>query len=174
MLQPTKTDHTATIANNVLITYVTIYLKLYREMVQLTVLEVCAIISSFAVIYICKPNQTSIFMIIHCFMQHTEKLGERLVTRLCSDLLVLFFIASPCYTPLEKFPSQMACSSSAIYHTCLSSLPVDASFQCRNEPYKLSKSILNSQVNIGCVSSCFDSSSLCDSADGEGERGYKI
>lgn len=35
------------------------------------------------------------------------------------------------------------------------------------------KVVLNSQVSLTCVSSDFDPSSLSDSADGEGRRGFK-
>lgn len=65
-------------------------------------------------------------------MQHTE-VGQR---EICTVLLILFLIASPCYTPhsfiLKMFPSQPTYGDSAIY-TCLSSLRNDASFYCWNK-----------------------------------------
>lgn len=59
-------------------------------------------------------------------------------------------------------------------YTCLSSPRIDASFRVEIKPENFPKVVLNSQVNTACVSSGFDSSSLSDSTDGEGRRGYKL
>lgn len=70
---------------------------------------------------------------------------------------------------LERFPSQMTYGSSTIYlfHLCQSTPDFTVGIKPENFP----KVVLNSQVNIACVSSSLDSSSLSDSMDGEGRRG---
>lgn len=84
-------------------------------------------------------------------MQHIEVGRRRLVC-------LLFFIASPHYTlhslMLEELLSQMTCRSSAIYLLSSQLLVLE------DNPKTFPKVVLYSQVNLTCVSSGFDSSSL--------------